>query len=114
MVACIFFSWLQLLHLEPKNLEAMLNLAQVYSDLHNFDQSLAVLQRLLGQRPDHVEALYRAGVVLYHTRQYDEAVRALSKVVWHHPGYRNTQALLESAEQRLNSVSKPEAVYTIT
>ena len=99
----IVYRWLQLLYLEPGNLEAMLNLAQVFSDLHNFDQSLAVLQRLLEHQPDHVEALYRAGVILYRTKQYDEAVRTLNKVMKHHQGYRNTLSLLSSAEKKLNS-----------
>ena len=92
--------------MDPGNLEAMLSLAQVLSDLHNFDQSLAILQRLLEQHPGHLEALYRAGLILYHTQRYGEAVRTLSKVVQHRHGYRNAQTLLSSAEKRLNS--KPD------
>ena len=99
----VVYRWLQLLYLEPGNLEAMLNLAQVFSDLHNFDQSLAVLQRLLERQPDHVEALYRAGVILYRTKQYDEAIRTLNKVTKYHRGYRNALSLLSSAEKQLNS-----------
>ena len=99
----VAYRWMQLLYLEPGNVEAMLNLAQVFSDLHNFDQSLAVLQKLLEHQPDHIEALYRAGVILYRTKQYDEAVRTLSKVMKYHQGYRNTLSLLSSAEKQLNS-----------
>lgn len=91
--------WLQLINLEPNNLEAMLNLAQVFADVYSFDQSLTVLQWLLEQQPNHAEALYRAGVILHHTKRYSEATRTLSKLLQHHHGYRNAQSLLSAAEK---------------
>ena len=85
----------------------MLNLAQVFAETYNFDQSLAVLQRLLEQQPDHIEALYRAGVILCRIKRYQEAVVTLSKVLRHHQtGYRNARSLLSSAEKMLNSAKR--------
>lgn len=95
------FRWLRLISLEPDNLSAMLNLAQVFADLQKVEQSLSVLQRLLEQEPSHVEALYRAGLLLYRSKQYSEAVTALSKVVKLQQSYRNAWTLLSSAEKLL-------------
>lgn len=88
---------------EPTNIQVLMNLAHVDSTLHRYSQALDSLETVLAIRPDHKEALYKAGQLLYRRDNYAEAVSVLSRLSNLHAngtGYLDTNSLLSKARTK--------------
>lgn len=94
------FRWKQVLAREPQNTEALMNLAYVDSNLHHYSQALDSLEAILAINPEHREALYESGQLLYRRGGYVEAVSVLTRLISLQPGYLDTMALLSKAKRQ--------------
>ena len=76
-----------------------MSLALVNSELHYYSQALEALENVLQVNPNHQEALYRAGKLLYRQRHYEEAVSLLSRLNGTDTGrYLDIESLLNNAK----------------
>ena len=85
---------------DPTNVQALLNLAHVDTMLHHYTHALESLEAVLAIEPNHSEALYLSGQLLYQRQHYREAVRALTRLSHIEPNYRDSSALLQKARNR--------------
>lgn len=98
--------WQQLLHGDPANVEALLNLATVNWQLHHYSQAMDALETVLSLDPDNREALYRSGLLLYERQMYEEAVPALSRLNQLEPtGYRDSRRLLHNVQRTTANIT---------
>jgi tetratricopeptide (TPR) repeat protein len=72
---------INLLMLEPWDLDALLLLARSLLDDGRPDKAIEALDRVLKFDPDHDGALFHRGVALGRLRRYEEAVRTWERVV---------------------------------
>ncbi len=88
--------------------EALINRANVYIALEQFDAALNDLIKFLQIRPDAFEALLSKSIVLYETGNTDDALQILNDLHSSYP--RNTSVLNNLALVHLKSGNIPEAV----
>jgi tetratricopeptide (TPR) repeat protein len=74
-------SWFRQAHLQrPDNVRNELNLAGVLAQLGQFDESLAILEKLQEKNPEDVEVCLNFGATLLRAQRLDEAQEQLLKV----------------------------------
>lgn len=94
------FRWRHLATLEPNNTEVLMSLASVETTLHHYTLALDALHSVLQVDPSHIEALYKAGQLLYRRSAYSEAVSTLERLSALQPNYMNTASLLKKAREK--------------
>lgn len=87
--------------LEPRNTNALLNLAQVYYNLENYQKTEEALQRILQLVALHKGALHMLGHLHYRMERYDEAVTILKRLIQADPEYSDATTLLNMAQRHI-------------
>ncbi len=85
--------------MQPNNIQALMNLADVDSSLHHYSKALDTLQKVLLINPHHQGALYRAGELLYRRGQDQEARPLLNKLKELNPNHTDVHNLLNKIQQ---------------
>ena len=97
-------SLMHVVKVDPRNVDAPLNLAQLYYDLRNYEMAQGFYQKTLKLSPSHKEALYKYGRLLHKMAKYEEAVKILNRLVAVDRKYLDGASLLESAKKLSSQV----------
>jgi protein O-mannosyl-transferase len=92
---------------EAQNTMALLNLAACYDALGDLDNSVAVLEQLVHERPQWKDAHYNLAVAYVKQEKYDQAMDALKAELKLNPQHEMARTLLNKLHLRLPG-SKPE------
>ena len=95
----LFCSWLQIVMAEPRNKDALLNLAQVYYNLEDYSRAEDVLRQILNLAPLHKDALYMLGYLHYRKELYSEAIATLQRLTQIDPTHSDAKTLLNMAQK---------------
>jgi GT2 family glycosyltransferase/Flp pilus assembly protein TadD/glycosyltransferase involved in cell wall biosynthesis/2-polyprenyl-3-methyl-5-hydroxy-6-metoxy-1,4-benzoquinol methylase len=98
--------------LDPRNIEFLLNLADLYRGQHRFDEASPLIKAALDIDPEHPEALVSWGLLNAELGNWQEAQAVLAKLpgtVQNHPGVTALKQLLAArqTEAELQPLSLP-------
>ena len=86
----------QALSSQPRNLDALYSQAQVYYALQDLTKSEEVFTKILNLSPNHKDARYYLGHVLFKAQRYGDAVATWRRL---DGGYRDVATQLKLAEK---------------
>lgn len=86
---------------EQQNTMALLNLAACYDALGDLENSVAVLEQLVKERPQWKDAHYNLAVAYVKQEKYDEATEALKAELQLNPKHEMARTLLNKLHLRL-------------
>lgn len=89
-------SFEQVIKEAPKNVEALLNLAQVHQKQKNYDEALDTYNKILNGNSDNLECILNVGLISYEKGKYNDAIEYLEKAKELSPN--NTQVLFSIAK----------------
>ncbi|MGH9642307.1 MAG: tetratricopeptide repeat protein, partial [Terriglobales bacterium] len=95
------------LRINPSSLEGQSGLAQTYSRMGRRDEAVTILTRVVGADSRRVTDALLLGELLLQTRQYDEALKRLSRAEQMHPDARS-ELLLAITYERMNQDKQAE------
>lgn len=72
-------SFEQVLKAAPKNMEAMLNLAQVHQKQKNYDEALDTYNKVLSENKDNLDSLLNIGLINFEKGKVNDALEYLEK-----------------------------------
>jgi len=90
--------------LQPKNPQALNNLASTYTNLENFDLALEIYQNAIDLNPNFTDALFNKGNLLKKLNKTDEALDLYNQVLYLNPTF--TEALINKGNL-LKEINKP-------
>ena len=94
-----------MLRQDPHNLEALMKLSYVDSELQHYRQALKSLQSVLQVDPHHKDALYQAGQLFTKMKSYHQASEVLSRLLYIEPDHLHALALMQKTEKLLTATS---------
>ncbi len=82
-----------------ENLELLLEEAKFYFLNQHYSKARALLEEVLQQDPTHADALYHLALLYEATREIDEAIAVLQRLLESHPDEQRARTLLSRLQR---------------
>lgn len=95
----LYRRWKKVLSQNPSNVEALVSLSYVDTELHHYAEALDSLHSALQVNQHHQDALYRAGHLHFRNKEYKQASELLTRLLNLAPHHSDAAALLRSSNK---------------
>ena len=86
--------------IDPNDLESLVGAGAVEVEGSHFAEAENLLRLALAHDPDHVEANYELGFLLFKTQRYEQAIEEFRHVLWLRPDHTQAEYYLYLALSR--------------